>query len=84
MTQGGALRVKTMAEANKYLKPITDKEVEEEIGISGSKRLVLAEKKVKSLQKKLSARDKANAGLMKKLMETEMKLNKLMEERDHE
>ncbi len=83
MIKDGKFHVKTMAEAQKYLKPVKEKEVENEIGLSGAKRLALAEKKVKSLQKKLDARDKANAGLMKKLMETEMKLKKLMEERDH-
>lgn len=84
MTKDGKFHVKTMAEAQKYLKPVKDKEVENEIGLSGAKRLALAEKKVKSLQEKLEKRDKANSNLMKRLMETELKLNKLMEEKDHE
>ncbi len=71
-----------MAEAQKYLKPVKEKEVENEIGLSGDKRLALAEKKVKSLQKKLDARDKANAGLMKKIMELQDEIKTKSKERD--
>lgn len=80
----GFFHVKNIVEAEKYFKPVKDRKVEASLGLSGAKRLILAEKRVKSLQKKLNARDKANANLMKKLMETEVKLNKLMEERDRD
>ena len=50
----GKLHVKTMAEANKYMKPIKDKVVEAEIGISAIDRLNQLEKKIIKLEKKIT------------------------------
>ena len=50
----GKLHVKTMAEANKYMKPIKDKAVEEVIGISAVGRLDKLEKQIEKLQKKIT------------------------------
>jgi len=50
----GRFHVKNKAEANKYMKPIKDKALEEVIGISAVGRLDKLEKQIEKLQKKIT------------------------------
>jgi len=78
MERDGKLHVKTMAEANKYMKPIKDKALEEVIGISAVGRLDKLEKQIEKLQKKITGLETQNLNLVGKVLLMELTLNKLV------
>jgi hypothetical protein len=70
----GKLHVKTMAEANKYMKPIKDKVVVEEISISAVDRLNRLEKKIIKLEKEITGMQTQMNNVVAKVILMEQKL----------
>jgi hypothetical protein len=70
----GKLHVKTMAEANKYMKSIKDKVVVEEISISAVDRLNRLEKKIIKLEKEITGMQTQMNNVVAKVILMEQKL----------
>jgi len=74
MERDGKLHVKNKAEAEKYMKPIKDKVVVEEISISAVDRLNRLEKKIIKLEKEITGMQTQMNNVVAKVILMEQKL----------